>query len=43
MLNDTKLRALKPRESVYRIADALGLAIRGAHDRGALVALPVSF
>ena len=27
MLTDAKLRALKPRESVYRIADALGLAI----------------
>jgi len=27
MLNDTKLRSLKPRQSVYRIADALGLAI----------------
>ena len=27
MLTDTKLRALKPRQNVYRIADALGLAI----------------
>lgn len=27
MLTDTKLRALKPRESVYRIADANGLCI----------------
>ncbi|HMM58316.1 MAG TPA: integrase arm-type DNA-binding domain-containing protein [Rudaea sp.] len=27
MLTDAKLRALKPRENVYRIADALGLAI----------------
>jgi len=27
MLTAAKLRALKPRESVYRIANALGLAI----------------
>ena len=27
MITDAKLRALKPRQSVYRIADALGLAI----------------
>lgn len=27
MLTDTKLRALKPRESVYRVADSNGLAI----------------
>ncbi|MBW8366791.1 MAG: integrase arm-type DNA-binding domain-containing protein [Arenimonas sp.] len=27
MLTDTKLRALKPRESIYRVADANGLAI----------------
>jgi hypothetical protein len=27
MLTDTKLRALKPRESVYRIADASGLCV----------------
>ncbi|MGH8233374.1 MAG: Arm DNA-binding domain-containing protein [Rhodanobacteraceae bacterium] len=27
MLTDTKLRALKPRQSVYRIADGGGLCI----------------
>jgi len=36
MLTDTKLRSLKPKAAVYRVADANGLCI-GVHPTGSKV------
>ena len=39
MLTDTKLRGLKPKTSVYRVADTKRAVHRSAHDRRTAVAL----